>query len=433
MNPRRPLLLVPLALAALAGPGLAEPAWKDLALGDSPPVSVSFGGHARARYEYFKNNAFGAGPQDPDGYLLWRAHLHSELRVGDSVRAFLEFKTTEIEGREGGARPPDQTHTDLHQAFLDFTAPDIFAGTLTARLGRQELAYGSARIIGLRDGPNTRLSFDAARLLYAAPALRLDAFVAAPVEIDATGSFNDRRIRGETVSGLYATLPERGLDLYALFSTEDAARYQAGLADEERVSLGARAFGRRGPWDYNFEGLYQFGDWGSASIRAWTLASDTGFTWTEAPWRPRLALKANVISGDDDPADDRLETFNALYPRGGYFGDSAIIGPANLLNLHPYAQLRPRDDLDLLFEMIAFWRHSTRDGVYNPGRALVRSGAGSDERFLGTQWNAQVLWRATRSLTLRLDYNHFLASDFWSETGAGEDIRYVGAQVQLNF
>jgi hypothetical protein len=65
-------------------------------------------------------------------------------------------------------------------------------------------------------------------------------------------------------------------------------------------------------------------------------------TLANAPLRPRLGLKANVISGDDDPNDRDLQTFNTLFPKRRYFGELSLLGPYNSINLHPSIDVNPR-------------------------------------------------------------------------------------------
>jgi hypothetical protein len=64
-------------------------------------------------------------------------------------------------------------------------------------------------------------------------------------------------------------------------------------------------------WDFDYEGLWQFGTFGSADIRAWTVASETGYRFPNVPLKPRFSLKADVSSGDD-PRTNTLGTFNPL-------------------------------------------------------------------------------------------------------------------------
>src|SRR5690348_8569848 len=54
---------------------------------------VSLGGEARWRYEYFNEFAFGAGPQDKDGYWLQRYLLHADWHLGKRVRVFTQLQS----------------------------------------------------------------------------------------------------------------------------------------------------------------------------------------------------------------------------------------------------------------------------------------------------------------------------------------------------
>src|SRR5262249_15127232 len=53
---------------------------------------ISLGGEARIRYEYYSEFAFGAGPQDDNGYLLQRYLLHADFHLGPRVRFFVQLQ-----------------------------------------------------------------------------------------------------------------------------------------------------------------------------------------------------------------------------------------------------------------------------------------------------------------------------------------------------
>src|SRR5262249_11353323 len=146
----------------------------------------------------------------------------------------------------------------------------------------------------------------------------------------------------------------------------DRATFNQGTGREERHSVGTRIWGSHDGWDYNWELVAQFGTFGSGDIHAWTVASDTGYRWSRLLLKPRIGLKANISSGDRDPASAGLQTFNALFPRGGYFSEAALIGPANLVDLHPSITLQPSAVLTVTADWDFFWRQSTGDGVYGP-------------------------------------------------------------------
>ncbi|MGH9630016.1 MAG: alginate export family protein [Bryobacteraceae bacterium] len=52
--------------------------------------------------------------------------------------------------RKGGPRPADEDHLDVHQAFVDAGLWQSGSGSLTLRLGRQEMAFGSLRLVSFR-------------------------------------------------------------------------------------------------------------------------------------------------------------------------------------------------------------------------------------------------------------------------------------------
>ncbi len=106
------------------------------------------------------------------------------------------------------------------------------------------------------------------------------------------------------------------------------ASFDQVTAHELRHSVGTRIWGHKAGWDYNLEFVYQFGSFGSGDIQAWTAASDVGFTFANALFEPRLGLKANVTSGDDNPNNRDLQAFNPLFPRGAYFGEPARVSQA---------------------------------------------------------------------------------------------------------
>ncbi|HET6202515.1 MAG TPA: alginate export family protein [Planctomycetota bacterium] len=395
---------------------------------------LSIGGDVRERYEHYRNLDFAAAPQDRDGYLLQRTMLHADLHLGEPFRLFAQLKSNLVSDRAGGPGPTDKDALDLHQAFFDLAVP-LEQGRLTLRTGRQELAYGSQRLVSVRDGPNVRRSFDAARAILERGPWRADAFVAKPVETD-PGIFDDASVEEESFWGFYSTgrvLAGLDADLYYLGLDRHDATFAQGTGDELRHSIGTRVFGKDSSFDYNFEAVFQWGEFGRGEIRAWTLASDSGLTLRDLPLSPRLGLKANVQSGDRDPGDSDLETFNPLFPRGKYFGETGIVGPVNLRDLHPTVRLRPCDRVTLDAGWTFYWRQSLDDGVYDNGVNLLASGAGARERRIGSEISFTLEWSLGRHVALGSAYAHFLDGPFLREVGLGRDVDYAAVTLTFRF
>ncbi|MCX6951247.1 MAG: alginate export family protein, partial [Verrucomicrobia bacterium] len=152
---------------------------------------VSLGGEVRLRYEHFDHTLWGQGPQDRDGYLLLRTMLHADVRFTRRLRFFSQLKSGVEEGRTGGPRPTDEDRLDLHQAFFELATGSQGAPSLSLRVGRQEVAFGSSRLVSFREGPNVRQSFDGVRGTIREGTWQVDALALAPVQT-ASGSFDDR-------------------------------------------------------------------------------------------------------------------------------------------------------------------------------------------------------------------------------------------------
>jgi hypothetical protein len=398
---------------------------------------LSLGGEVRERYERFGNPLWGQEPKDDSGYLLQRYMLHADFHLGSRVRVFAQIKSGLEGGRKGGPRPTDEDRLDLNQAFFDLKFDFGKKRSLVLRAGRQEMAFGSSRLVGVRESPNVRQSFDGLRAILSVSGWRIDGLITKPVETD-RGVFDDAPDHTRTFWGVYAVrpwklLPGGNIDLYYLGIARKSARFDQGSGKEIRHSVGTRLWGRRSDWDYNYELVYQWGSFGQANIRAWTVASDDGYTLSDVRFRPRLGIKADVTSGDRDPLDPNLQTFNALFPRGAYFGEIALIGPSNHIDLHPSIDLRIRDGLTLTLDSGFFWRESLSDGVYGNAINLLRSGRTSRARFVGSQPSLQADFQLNRHVTWVGAFSYFSAGRFLKETGSGRDVNYFTSWIAYKF
>jgi hypothetical protein len=132
-----------------------------------------------------------------------------------------------------------------------------------------------------------------------------------------------------------AAPPEGNVDLYYLGFENSQAVYGKGPGHELRHSLGMRLWGKPMSWDYNLEYVWQFGTFGSGNIGAWTAANAVRYTFSDLPLTPRLGLRFDIASGDNNPTSPNLQTFNPLFPTGAYFNLLNPVGPLNIIDLHP--------------------------------------------------------------------------------------------------
>jgi Alginate export len=391
------------ALLALTAPaaGTALPA----TTGDDR-ITVNLDGVLRSRAEIYDGKPFGLeGPGD-DEYILWRALASAEVRFRPEIAVHVQLGWHQQSGRDGGPAPTDKGDFDIRKAYVEITPWD--GGQI--RLGRQELSFGSSRLVSARDGPNLRRVFDGAFARVEHGRLTGQAFIVRPVD-DRPGAFDDRADQEQRFGGIYLTRAddEAGLDLYFFDLYRESSRFGSLAATEKRKSLGARLFGRYASLDYNFEGVAQWGRFGNRAIDAWTLASDTGLTFKEVPLSPRFGLKLNVTSGDSNAADGKLETFNPLFPNLSYFNDAALLAPQNHIDVHPSLSFMLAPELRMGVGVNWFWKTARADDVYRgPG---IPTGAEGNARYVGRQIDANLQWQPRPDLEIRASYVRFDIGD----------------------
>ncbi len=409
---------------------------KYIPLSQSGSVYLSFGGEVRQELDYFVNEDWGARGLGRDVFLLQRYHLHADLHLGNRIRLFGQLRSGLEDGRRNGPRPIDEDQLNVQNLFVDVIAYKEMDRTVTLRLGRQEVYYGSGRLIDVRNGPNLRLYFDGAKVAYASSGLSLVAFVLAEPIVN-TGIFDNTSTRKANLWGIYSTctIPRSAnFDFYYLGITRESSRFDEGIADEVRHTVGTRFWKNGAGFVYNFEAMYQFGKFGSGDIRALGLSSEIGYSFGNLKGAPAIKLRSDIISGDKRKGDGRLGTPNGLYPNGGYFGMNPQVGPANLISLHPNFSWSPINKVGLTLDAIFHWRYATEDGIYGPSGSFRMSGSESDKRYIGTAYIATLSWNINSFLNYNIGVQYFKTGSFINEViPQHRSGFFIGSVIGFNF
>src|SRR5262249_52338626 len=154
---------------------------------------------------------------------------------------------------------------------------------------------------------------------------------------------------------------------------------------ETRHTIGTRLWGVRGPWDSNSDLVGQTGTFHHGYILAWAAATDSGYTFEPATFKPRLGFHAGAASGDHEQTGPNLQTFNPLFPTGFSFSQAILNGPLNVISVHPNLTLHLRESVTLNGEWAWFWRQSDADGVYGLSGMLVRPVGTTRASYIGSQ------------------------------------------------
>jgi hypothetical protein len=399
---------------------------------------MTMGGEAREVWEQIGNDNWGQQPY-MNGYLNERYMLSFDAHYGKHVRSFIELKSGLNSYRIGGPRPIDEKKLDFQAGFLELRTSQG-ANSVALRVGRQELEYGSGRLIDVREGPNVRLSFDGFMVKSKIHCWQIDGFAFRPDQ-DNPGFFDNAPDHSVGFWGVYATrtLPRnRSLDVYYLGLDRRQAAFQRGTAQELRHTLGARisrpVATEQPGLDFDYEGLWQFGTFGSGNIQAWTVASETGYRFPAVPLKPRFSVKADISSGDN-PASKNLGTFNPLFPKGNYFGVLATTGPGpiNFIDVHPHVETTFPHNVTASVDWIFQWRENVLDGVYSVPGSLIRPAGNSQARFVGHRPGTELRWQVDRHLWFQADYGIFYAGRFLKETQPARNLNYWALWADYKF
>lgn len=397
---------------------------------------LSFGGEVREELNYAVNEDWGRMGVGRDVFLLQRYHVHADLHLGNRIRFFGQLRSGLEDGRKNGPRGIDEDQLNVQNLFVDVVPYEKLDRTLTLRVGRQEIRYGSGRLIDVRDGPNLRLYFDGVKFGYASPHLNVDAFVMADAIVN-TGVFDNTSTRKANFWGVYNTYitPNNlNFDFYYLGINRANARFDEGIANESRHTFGTRFWRNGVGLVYNFETAYQVGTFGKAKIAAVAVSSEIGYVFEYINGLPAIKLRSDYISGDKDKNDGKIETFNAMYPNGGYFGMNPQAGPANLMSIHPNLTWNPSKNVILTMEMVFNWRNSLNDGLYGPNGSLSLSSFDSQERYIGTTYMTTFSWHINDFLSYNIGVQYFNTGSFINDViPQHKDGFFVGSALGFKF
>jgi hypothetical protein len=398
-----------------------------------------------------------------DHWFLQRARIGVLIKPTDWFKIYAQGQ----DAREFDSDRPDfpgrlgaegDDAFDLRQGY--FEIGDARSFPLTLRVGRQILSYGDERLVGAFDWNNIGRTFDAVKLRWEEKTWWLEAF-AASVVVPERGSFNHSDLfdgnetqREQVFSGLYFSTVAFGpqsIDLYAFHLHENQNPKHLPLArgDTDFVTLGLRLKSKPGAFapearkpraaglDYEFEGAFQAGEVRGLDLTAWAVHGAVGYT-ADVPWLPRFALGYSYGSGDRDPLDGDLETFQNLFPTNHkFYGQMDVFSWQNMHDLEVNLRVQPIKSLTVRADYHAFFLASTDDVWYRangvtPVRPLTPL-ARDAGHYAGSEIDVLVTWSANKRLTIEAGYSHFFAGSYLGDTGASDDADFVYVQATLTF
>lgn len=302
-------------VAALAATVLALP-------DPSMAGDITFDGNVRVRTE-LDGRSF-----DPDVTTRettdLRVRLGAKANLADNGVAYVQFQDSRrFGGSIGGVATSGSLHhganVDVHQAYLRLD--DFLDESWGLQAGRFELNLGNERVFGAVGWNNVGRSWEGFDTWYELGKARIDGLWLKAIER------NDAEAnRDFDVFALYATLPDPGVQLGLFFENDAKVASEASpIGSLERYDLVAYAKRTYPNFDLETNLVYQLGTQERLGAGSEALQADIGAYLITAELgvpvgaRARLAAGIDLASGDDDPGDDELQSYDNLYYTGHKF------------------------------------------------------------------------------------------------------------------
>jgi len=397
---------------AIATPSAASADAPTLQSAIGNPEGLRLSGSLRLRYETLDGQPR-AGFRTEDEQIALRSTLLAEYK-GDGFRIGGELYDSRVYlDRQGSAIGANEVNTlELVQAYVGADWKDAFGSGIAAQVqaGRMMLNLGSRRLIAADDYRNTTNGYTGIRadlksrdgttatLIYTLPQLRL------PDDLDsvrdAKTSWDRESFDLRLWGGLLArpkTLAGATAEL-GYFRLQESDSPSRPTRNRNLHTVSARIIRDPAPgrWDFEAEGIYQFGDVRAnltamaprLDVAAWFLHLDAGYSFPGAA-KLRVSVEYDFASGDGPGKGfGRFDTLFGmrradLAPSGIY----NAIGRANVSTPGLRTEIAPIRRLDAFVVYRALWLAERSDAFSTTG---VRDASGRSGSFAGHQLEARL-------------------------------------------
>jgi hypothetical protein len=400
---------------------------------------LSFGGNFWYRYTHETDSRLNTADTNNDFHLL-RTRVHADLWYRDKVRLFAELLDARAFGSELPPLVTDRNHADMLNLFTDIKLATVKDGPVYIRVGRQELLYGSQRLISTLDWVNTRRTFQGVKAFWRTPSWDIDAFWVRPM-ITEKGNVDNWDTK-QNFFGLWGTnriAPTHALDLYFLSLENDRNLTAANVlrgnilqGDSHVHTLGGRLVGNFDNYLYELEGMYQFGRRSNMDVSAFAVAAGAGYR-IPTLMNAQGWIRYDFASGDSNSTDGRSNTFNQLFPFGHYYmGYLDRVGRQNVHDFNVQFTMHPVPWITFITQYHRFYLANQRDYLYNAsGFATFRDVTGQSGSHIGDEIDFRFNIHVDRHQDVLFGYSKLFSGDFLKNQvpGVSADLLYV----QYNF
>jgi hypothetical protein len=384
------------------------------------------GGEFRTRYMDETNSRF--GPRS-NVYDLNRARVYGDLWYRDDFRVFAEYIGAWSSFQDLPPQPTDRQNAGIQNLFVDVKLAQLGGDPAYVRVGRQELLFGSQRLVSTIDWPNTRRTFQGVRGFRHTEKWDFDVFWVQPVipnsnrppSAQDASRFNSVD-NNQNFAGAWATYrPKAGqaIDAYYLMLDDTNTFSQLGIprGNFTRHTFGSRYAGNQGSFLFDVEAALQFGSQNGRDVFAAMFTKGLGYNFKDAAWDPTFWVYYDYASGGN-PVNGTNHTFNQLFAFGHYyFGAIDQVGRQNIHDLNFHLYLYPTKWLTTWVQFHSFWLADRRDALYSAaGNAIRFDPTGRSGSHVGEELDLVYNFHLSNHADVLTGYSYLWGGDFLRNT-----------------
>jgi len=431
-------------------------------------ADFSVGGHMRTRYEA-QNKENMVVVQEKDDAIATRVRIDAKTNINNDTSAHLQFQHVKTWGTNNASFTGSDGDggVGLHQAYFNLKN---FANTgLDAKIGRQQVVLDGHRLFGHTGWTSGAQTHDGLRLSHSHSNTKVTyGYIVAAELAKGDSLYNETDTETHFLHTNFQGVLGGQLSTIVSLQVDDCGKIGAACGSPSNWwTIGGRQAGKMFGLDYRAEAYWQVGEAGGAGSRlpetlmdahnviavdgykagygagidrdAYMFGVRVGKSFNNVPWKPKITLWYDYLSGNDDESvdDGDWAAFDTLYDTGHkFYGFMDLLtnaqgrdtGYLGLQDIAVKLVLKPMDKWTLKADIHQF--HTANSIGSNPDMATLlgvctafttphtalgnttlpcRSGGTQ----LGHELDLTLVHKYNPNVTLSAGYSQFMSENLW--------------------
>lgn len=396
---------------------------------------IDFGLDYRVRFENrdddLRRNVDGL---DQPVLQRWRGYFGVHDWI-DPFRFYVEYEDASRNNSNFAPDNRDVNRQEIIQAIAELHFKDALGPDRPLRLqaGRMAFEYTDRRLLARNEWRNTTNNFQGFRAILGQQSNDWQVDFLALKPVNRRVDEPDDAVHNQWFYGVVGDW-RRWSDVvtlqpyYLLLKQQDLG----GATAREIHTAGLRAYGATGKtgFDWDLQGILQFGDDGPRDHRAQAATAEVGYLF-EHDWKPRVGFFLGYASGDKDPNDGSDERFDRLFGFARPWSSNDYIQFENILTPKTRVEFQPAKDVRVDLGWSWYWLASDTDRWSAANN--LRDPSGQSGSYMGNEFDIRLRFKVGQHTDVAIGYAYFAPGDFTKDVGRNNDTDFFYVEIAPRF